>query len=212
MLAMPVFFRSFCCRFAGCLLLLAVMSPSHAGAVEKLRLFVKTTQTGEAPFTQTLSRAGRLEQEASGILQFSRPGKFRWIYQKPHQQQIVGDGDKLWVFDPDLNQVTVKPLKETLGNTPASLLAGSNDLEQYFTLKDDGSDRGVEWLEAKPKEQDNPFRSVRIGFREQVPAAMEMQDHFGNVTLIRFGRFERNSKFAPEHFRFVPPKGADVLQ
>ena len=108
---------------------------------------------------------GKTIQSASGKLVFSRPGKFRWDYQKPYEQLIVGDGKKLWVYDKELNQVTVKKLEGALGSSPAALLAGSNDIEEYYNVNAKGVSRGLDWLEAYPKEQDNMFQKVRMGFK-----------------------------------------------
>lgn len=186
--------------------------PAAASGVERLKNFVQQTQSARASFTQTvLDRNGRPLQQASGTMQFSRPGKFRWVYDKPSEQVIVGDGEKLWVYDNELNQVTVKKLDQSIGASPAALLAGSNEIEAMFSLKDSGRADGLEWLEAQPKGQEGSFQSVRMGFNATALQVMELRDNFGQTTVIRFGPMERNPRIAAEQFRFTPPKGADVI-
>jgi outer membrane lipoprotein carrier protein len=187
-------------------------SVAHADGLDKLKAFVSGTQTMRAGFEQSVvDKNGKKLQAASGTMQFSRPGKFRWEYVKPYKQQIVGDGVKLWIFDPDLNQVTVKKLGDSLGDSPAALLAGNNDLDKYYTLTDAGKLDNVEWLDAVPKNKDTTFERVRMGFSGDALTVMELKDNFGQTTLIRFSSTEKNPKLAGETFKFVPPKGADVV-
>ena len=184
-----------------------------AGAIEKLKAFAAQTQAARTTFTQTVrDKNGSTVQSASGKLTFSRPGKFRWEYEKPYQQTIVGDGDKLWVYDKDLNQVTVKKLSGALGSSPAALLAGSNDIEQYYNLDAKGMKNGLEWLEAFPRDEESMFSKVRMGFKANTLDTMELYDHLGQVTSIRFGQLERNPKIAADLYTFTPPKGADVIE
>ena len=194
------------------LFLLCVTTSAHASSVDSLRAFVRETHTMRAHFTQTvLDRDGRTVSQASGMMAFSRPGKFRWTYDKPYEQVIVGDGAKLWIFDQDLNQVTVRKLDQALGNSPAALLAGNNEIERFFALHDAGSRDGLEWLEATPKAKDTMFAAVRMGFAGTTLKQMELKDGLGQTTIIRFDKLERNPKLAPSQFTFVPPKGADVI-
>lgn len=186
---------------------------AQAGAIERLKTFVSTTRSAQADFTQTVTnKSGARVQSASGLMQFVRPGKFRWVYQKPYEQLIVGDGAKFWMYDVDLNQVTVKKLDAALGSSPAALLAGNNDIERAFELKDVGERDGLEWLEAIPKANDTSFDQIRMGFNAQSDlVAMELRDNFGQQTLLRFANMKRNPPLSPQLFKFVPPKGADVL-
>jgi outer membrane lipoprotein carrier protein len=185
---------------------------SHADSLDKLKAFISGTQTMRASFEQNLTdKNGKKLQAASGTMQFSRPGKFRWEYVKPYKQQIVGDGAKLWIFDPDLNQVTVKKLGDSLGDSPAALLAGNNDLEKYYLLTDAGKLADIEWLEAVPKNKDSTFERMRMGFSGDALTLMELKDNFGQTTLIKFTSLEKNPKLAGDVFKFVPPKGADVV-
>jgi outer membrane lipoprotein carrier protein len=153
----------------------------------------------------------KMLQQATGTMQFSRPGKFRWEYEKPYEQTIVGDGSRLWIYDKDLNQVTVRKLDSALGASPAALLAGSNEIEQNYTLANLGNQEGLDWLEAVPKTRDTAFERIRLGFSKSGLQAMELRDQFGQVTVIRFADLERNPKLSPGTFTFTPPKGADVI-
>lgn len=183
-----------------------------AGAQARLEAFVSGNKALKAEFTQTVfDRAGRRTQEASGELFFSRPGKFRWVYRKPYAQLIVGDGARLWVYDEDLDQVTVRPLDQSIGESPAALLAGDNDIGKLFDLRDVPDRDGLEWLEATPKSREGSFESVRMGFRGNDLAVMELRDNFGQTTLLRFTRLQRNPRLGASLFRFTPPKGADVI-
>lgn len=192
--------------------LLALTGPSAADSKTRLEAFVDGTKGLKASFTQMVfDRAGRKTQEASGNLYFSRPGKFRWVYQKPYAQLIVGDGKKIWIHDEDLDQVTVRKLDQALGDSPAALLAGDNNIEKLFNLKDDGSKEGIEWLAATPKNRDGSFEKVRMGFKGDDLYAMELKDNFGQTTLLRFSNLQRNPPMGASLFRFTPPKGVDVI-
>lgn len=194
------------------ILVLAMASMANAGSIDSLRTFVHDTQTVRAQFSQTvLDRNGRSSSQASGVMAFSRPGKFRWTYDKPYAQLLVGDGAKLWIYDQDLNQVSVRKLDQALGSSPAALLAGNNEIERFFTLTEAGSGEGLDWLEATPKSSDTLFAAVRMGFTGATLKQMELKDSFGQTTIIRFEKLERNPKLPAGLFKFAPPKGADVI-
>jgi outer membrane lipoprotein carrier protein len=183
-----------------------------ASGIDQLRAFVDGARTGKATFRQVVTaKSGRVPQASSGTFAFARPGKFRWSYDKPYAQLLVGDGDKLWIYDRDLNQVVVKKLDRALGATPASLLAGSNAFENNFVLVDGGSADGIDFVEATPKSPDTGFDQIRIGFKDSLPRTMEMHDTFGQVTQLTFDAFERNPAIDAAAFRFTPPPGADVI-
>jgi len=148
---------------------------------------------------------------ATGSFEFSRPNRFRFAYLKPFQQTIVADGEKVWIHDPDLNQVSARRFSQALGATPAALLAGGS-LEQDFELSNLPSKDGLDWAEAKPKARDGAFQSVRVGFRGKDLAALEIVDSFGQKSLLRFDAFAANAPVAAEAFRFTPPPGADVIE
>src|SRR5712664_515428 len=194
------------------LLALLVASGVQAAAIERFKAFVRTTHSARADFEQKVyDRNRKLVQESKGSFVFLRPGRFRWVYDKPVDQLIVGDGERVWIYDRDLNQVTVRKLSKALGSTPAALLAGASDIEAAFELSDAGERDGLEWLEAKPRERDAGFERIRMGFDVSGVRAMELTDHFGQTTRLRFTNLERNPKVDPAEFRFTPPKGADVL-
>jgi chaperone LolA len=193
--------------------LVLLATSASAGPIERLQAFVSQTQSARADFTQkVLDKSGKPVQSSSGKLSFSRPGKFRWEYRKPYEQLIVGDGRKLWVYDKELNQVTVKKLEGSLGSSPAALLAGSNELEEHYNLDAKGAKGGLEWLEAYPRSSDTMFQRVRMGFKGDTLDTMELYDQLGQVTVIRFNRVERNPKLAAGAFDFTPPAGVDVLE
>ena len=194
-------------------LLLLLPLCAHAGAIERLKTFIAGTHSAQADFTQVVvDQNGKRVQSAAGVMQFQRPGKFRWTYQKPYAQIIVGDGVKFWLYDEDLNQVTVKKLDAALGSSPAALLSGNNEIERGFNLKEDGSRDGLEWLQANAKAQDTSFDKIRMGFNAQSElVAMELNDMFGHKTVLRFSNMQHNPKFSAQQFHFTPPQGADVL-
>lgn len=186
---------------------------AQAGAIEKLKTFIGATHSAQANFTQeVLDQNGKRIQSAAGVMQFQRPGKFRWTYQKPYEQIIVGDGAKFWLYDKDLNQVTVKKLDAALGSSPAALLAGNNEIERGFVLKEIGNRDGLEWLQATPKGQDSSFSAVLMGFDAGSGlAVMELNDAFGHKTVLRFSAMQRNPKLPAQQFQFTPPAGADLI-
>jgi outer membrane lipoprotein carrier protein len=192
--------------------LIGGFSPANANGIDRLRAFVDGTKTASADFTQTvIAKSGGKPRLASGRMAFSRPGKFRWTYEKPYYQLIVGDGEKVWVYDKDLNQVTVKKLGKALGGSPAALLAGDNAIEKNFALQDAGKTGSIEWVEARPKSADSSFEHLRLGFADGELRVMELADNFGQLTTLNFDKFDRNPKLDTEQFRFTPPKGADVV-
>ena len=185
---------------------------AHADGLAQLKAFHETTKSGKTAFRQSVAAKGQAEmKESTGTFSFQRPGKFRWAYATPFEQLIVGDGERVWVYDRDLNQVIVRKLDRALGSTPAALLAGGGALETNFELTDGGKRDGLEFVEAKPRAADTGFERVRIGFANNVPRAMELKDTLGNVTTLRFEAFERNSAQDAGQFRYVPPPGADVV-
>jgi len=195
------------------LILFVIPASAHAGAIEKLKTFIAATHSAQANFTQeVLDQNGKRIQGASGVMQFQRPGKFRWSYQKPYEQLIVGDGAKFWLYDVDLNQVTVRKLDKALGSSPAALLSGSNEIERGFTLIESGNKDSLEWLQATPKGQDSSFNQILMAFDAQSElVVMELNDMFGHKTVLRFSAMQRNPKIPEKQFKFTPPKGADVL-
>jgi outer membrane lipoprotein carrier protein len=185
---------------------------AHAAALDQLRSFLTQTTSARGEFAQQVTRGnGGVAQASSGRFSFQRPGRFRWLYEKPYEQLIVADGQKLTLFDKDLNQATVRRLQAALPASPASILFGSNDFEKEFEVTDAGARDGLEWVQARPRAKDTPFERIEIGFRDGLPGAMLLVDSFGNTTRLTFRAVERNPKLAPDTFVFTPPKGADVL-
>jgi len=195
-----------------CVPLLFSARAAEAQSLERFQSYLRTTQSARGEFTQQVfDKDGRLTQQSRGTFAFLRPGRFRWEYLKPHPQVIVGDGQKVWIYDVDLKQVTVRRAARALGSTPAALLAGSSDIERAFEMKEIGERHGLDWLEAVPRERESTFERIRLGFGTSGVEAMELADHFGQTTVLRFSDVERNPQIDPETFRFTPPQGADVL-
>jgi outer membrane lipoprotein carrier protein len=185
--------------------------PAHADATDALRAFVRDTQSGRASFTQTVtSPDGAKKRTSSGQFEFARPGRFRFAYDKPYEQLIVADGQKVWTYDPELKQAVSRTQADALGATPAALLAGDG-LERDFTLKPLPPADGLEWVQALPRASDGAFREVRVGFRGKALAAVDLIDSFGQRSTLRFDAMQVNPALAPERFRFTPPAGADVI-
>jgi len=193
-------------------LALAFSSTAQASGIERLNQFMSATLAATGQFEQRIyDRSRKLVQESRGSLAFARPGKFRWTYSKPYPQLIVGDGARVWVYDQDLNQVTVRKLDQALGATPAALLAGASDALRAFVLKDEGTKDGVEWVEAVPRDKEASFARIRLGFGSSGLERMELNDTFGQTTELRFTALQRNPRVDPALFHFTPPKGADVV-
>ena len=190
----------------------------HASALEQFKSFVSATKAARGEFTQRMVKKDgesgnlKLSNASNGSFQFARPGKFIWIYKKPYEQILQADGEKLFIYDKDLNQVTIKTLGNAIGSSPAAILFGSNDLEKNFTLSEAGMREGIEWLQAIPKAKDTAFEKIGIGLKDGMPVAMELRDSFGQVSLLSFTQIEKNPAMPANQFRFVIPKGADVLQ
>ena len=187
-----------------------------ATALDQFKSFVANTKSASGEFTQRqvkmIDGSAKISNPSSGTFVFARPGKFIWTYQKPYQQIIQADGETLYLYDKDLNQVTTRKLGNALASSPAAILFGSNDLEKSFTLKEVGIKNGLEWLEATPKTKDTSFEQIGIGLRNGIPEAMELRDSFGQVSLLTFKNFAMNPAIKQNHFKFVAPKGADVLR
>lgn len=202
-------------KFAGGLLFsFALMGTAMADAVDKLKQFNQQYKAAECAFYQTvISPEGRIKQEGEGAFAFSRPGKFRWEVKTPFPQLIVSNGKTVSTFDPDLEQVSVRSAEEALANSPSALLFGSKDLSALFELKNatDGAS-GLQWLEARPKSGDQLFDSIRIGFKGDLPEALEIRDSLGQLTRLTFSQWVLDTKRPEAYYEFVAPEGVDVLQ
>lgn len=189
------------------------MAPAQPpGGRESLARFFEKVDRYTAQFTQVLlDEAGEPIQEAKGRLWIERPNKFRWNYETPYKQQIVSDGERLWVYDEDLKQVTVRPLQQGLLETPAALLAGKGRLEERFNVADVGEEGGLEWVELTPKGKDGGFEQVRLGFRQGRLRMFELHDALGQTTRYTLSDGLENQPIAPSRFTFTPPPGVDVV-
>lgn len=184
-----------------------------ADGLDNLRAFVRDVSSARATFTQDVtSPDGAKKKTSSGIFEFTRPNRFRFDYQKPYPQLIVGDGQKVWLHDPDLQQVTVRAMDKALGATPAALLAGQGIDKDFDTQSQPAAD-GLEWVQATPRVKEGAaFASMRMGFRGKDLAVVEIVDNFNQRTTIRFDAMTTNLNFGADHFAFKPPAGASVLE
>jgi outer membrane lipoprotein carrier protein len=200
--------------FAGLVLLLSLPNFAHAGAGRaRLDAFLNGLTTLEANFAQTLvDEKGKAIERSNGIVYLQRPGRFRWNYKQPYQQEIIADGQKVWVYDPELEQVTVKTLDEAVGNTPALLLGGGVKIDEHFLVKEEGSTGGFDWVTLKPKGKSAQYSAIKMGFNTSDLAAMHFTDNLGQTTRILFDGVKRNPRLSVGLFNFKPPPGVDVLE
>jgi outer membrane lipoprotein carrier protein len=193
---------------------------AQASGLDSLENFVKSAKSGRAEFTQVVTGPAREGQgvrskTSSGTFEFARPNRFRFDYRKPFEQTIVADGQTLWMYDVDLNQVTARKQSQVLGSTPAALIAAAPDLgalRKDFDLEAAGEKDGLQWVQATPKVKEGQLHSVRVGFRGNELAALEILDSFGQRSVLTFTKMEINAALSPELFRFKPPQGADVVR
>jgi outer membrane lipoprotein carrier protein len=192
--------------------LVVACATASADAVDTLREFVRDVKSGQAAFTQTVTSAdGKRKKTSSGEFEFARPDRFRFAYKKPFEQLIVADGQKVWMFDPELNQASSRKLGAAIGATPAALLAGAA-LEPEFTLAAEPSSAGLEWALATPRNKEGAFQSMRVGFKGKELAVVEITDNFGQRSRLEFSGFGANTPVLPERFRYVPAPGVDVIE
>ncbi len=209
------------------LLFACCAASAGASGLQSLEAFVKGVKSGRSEFTQVVTAPAKEGQAtraktSSGSFEFSRPNRFKFIYRKPFEQSIVADGQTLWLYDLDLNQVTARKQSQALGSTPAALIAAAPDLRALqadFSLSDAPDKDGLQWLLAIPKSKDGQLQSVRVGFRSRTTAdaipelaALEILDSFGQRSLLSFSRFEVNAALPANSFEFKPPPGADVIR
>jgi outer membrane lipoprotein carrier protein len=198
--------------FASVLALALAAALARGGALDDFHAFSRDTKSARGEFTQVVAdRTGKILRQSSGSFSIARPGKFRWTYVKPYSQLLVGDGQKVWVYDADLKQVTVRPMDKALSATPAALLSGSGEFEKIFTLTELPQADGLAWLGAKPKEPDSGLESARLGFRDGTLAKLEFVDSFGQTTTIDVSQLQKNPRLPADTFQFTPPKGVDVI-
>lgn len=196
------------------MLSLALPLLANASAIEQFKAFAANTKSAKGEFSQQqvkmVDGSPKISKTVSGTFSFARPGKFIWTYLKPYEQVLQTDGDKLYIYDKDLNQVTIRELNGALGASPAAILFGNGELDKNFHLKETGVKQGVEWLEATPKAKDSQFEHIGIGMKDGLPLALELRDSFGQVSLVTLKNVEKNPAFKADQFKFIIPSGADV--
>ena len=195
--------------FAAAMLGLAI-GAAQAGGIDALKKFNDDTDGLSGSFSQTVKNKKKT-QTSGGTFQIMRPGLFRWEYSKPYKQTIVGDGQYIWLYDVDLKQVTKSDQSQAIGDSPASILSDKNALDSSYSLKEDGSGDGIDYVLATPKKNNAGYQFIRIGFKGDTLAAMELKDGFGNQTSIKFNNVNTHPNLSRGNFKFVPPKGVDVL-
>jgi outer membrane lipoprotein carrier protein len=200
--------------------IMTAVTATWAGGMESLEAFVKNVKSGRADFTQTVTAPARDGQPSrakvsTGTFEFQRPGQFKFDYKKPFAQSIVADGQTLWLYDADLNQVTQRAQAQALGSTPAALIAAAPDLralQSEFTLEAAPERDGLQWVKATPKAKDGQLQGIQVGFQGEALAALEIQDSFGQRSVLKFSKVEVNPVLGASTFAFKAPAGADVLK
>jgi outer membrane lipoprotein carrier protein len=200
--------------------IMTAVTATWAGGMESLEAFVKNVKSGRADFTQTVTAPAREGQPSrakvsTGTFEFQRPGQFKFDYKKPFAQSIVADGQTLWLYDADLNQVTQRAQAQALGSTPAALIAAAPDLralQSEFTLEAAPERDGLQWVKATPKAKDGQLQGIQVGFQGEALAALEIQDSFGQRSVLKFSKVEVNPVLGASTFAFKAPAGADVLK
>lgn len=188
-------------------------SASLAGGREALLVFQEQVDTLRADFRQVLrDETGALVEETSGTMALARPDRFRWDYTHPYEQVIVSDGRRVWFYDADLEQVTVKPLDQAVTGSGALLLSGERPIEEVFRVDDMGPAGGLEWVELTPRQSGAGFERLRLAFDGPLPRVMALEDAFGQTTRLEFSAVERNPELPPDAFDFEPPPGVDVIR
>ena len=207
-------------KLFGALALSALTLAAHAGAMESLEGFVRNAKTGKADFTQVITSPGRdggapRTKTSNGFFEFQRPNLFRFEYRKPFEQTIVADGKTVWLHDKDLNQVSQRKQSKVLAQTPAAVIAASPDIETIkrdFDLQALPDAGGMQWVQATPKVKEGQLTSMKVGFRGDQLAALDILDSFGQHSVLTFSGMQLNTGLNAEAFHFQPPKGADVVQ
>lgn len=200
---------------AGCALGLWATGSQAAVTVSgpaALARFFHDVHSYEAQFAQTVyDDQHEVLQTASGRMWIERPDKFRWNYARPNRQVIVGDGHSVWVYDPGLRQVTVRPMSEAVGDTPALILSGKGRLQEHFRIRALGDRGGIAWVDLRPRHRGAGFTDIRLGFAGGLLKRLQLKDSFGQTTDMTLSDYHENRAISPREFQFKPPKGADVV-
>jgi len=202
-------------RFILSLLLLTAVATSQAQEtpVERLKKALQAVTSLEAHFSQmTYDELGNVDHRGTGVFYLQKPGKFRWDYKEPFRQEVVTNGGKVWFYDADLEQVTVKKVDAAIGSTPALLLTGEISVMDNFTLENQGDNEGMSWVRLVPKNEDSGFKYITVGLEKESIAGMELADNFGHLTRIYFQDIQTGVKLDPALFEFKAPKGVDVFE
>lgn len=199
---------------AGILILIICNNATAAdNPLQHLKKFLEHSNSLQADFSQVqVDENGNPGKKSSGVFFLQRPGKFRWDYLKPYNQEIVSNGGKVWFYDKDLEQVTAKRLNDAIGSTPALLLSGEVALENNFTIEKQVFDEGIYWIKLVPKSEESGFKYVLLGLDGDTLAGMELNDNFGQLTRIYFNNVKVGVKFPPTAFEFTPPAGVDTFE
>jgi len=186
---------------------------ADSSELQVLERFIAQAHNIQADFTQiSLDELGQAKQTSTGIFYLQQPGKFRWNYKQPYVQQIVSKEGKVWFYDADLEQVIIKKIDRSIGDTPALLLSGSVKLEEKYTVTQHGQDGDVLWLKLIPKNTESSFKYILVGLKNNVLYGMELSDNFGQLTQIIFSNVTTPNKLDASLFEFVAPEGTDVFE
>jgi len=193
-------------------LTVSAASQAVAGSLDSLDRFYNTVHTYTARFNQVVLDEGLVPiEESSGVMQIARPGRFRWDYEPPNEQTIVGDGTRVWIYDIELEQITVRPQEQSLGRTPATILAGSGDIDASYDVQDLGIAGSQTWVAVKPRDEDSGFNDMRIGFEGDALRTIELVDGLGQTTRITMTEGIENETVDETRFEMIPPEGVDVI-
>jgi len=196
-----------------CLLMMVSTVNAEQASIDQLKSFLASTSSLTAGFKQvTLDENSQPSEISEGEFYLSRPGKFRWSYKKPFIQEIISSAGKVWFYDADLEQVTIKKMDDSLGSTPALLLSGEIELEENFILEQQGVDKDMSWIKLSPKNEDSGFKYILIGLDNGVLGGMELSDNFGQLTRIYFSKVKINPQLEKSVFEFTVPEGVDVFE
>lgn len=190
----------------------AVAASKHDSGLVRFDAFMSEVKTLEAFFTQeVVSENGKIGNMTTGTIKLSRPGKFHWEYANPVPQQIISNGKKVWIYDEQLEQVTIKPINSALGASPAAILTSSRNIKQDFHIKEMPARENMKWVELRPKSSDTDFDRILVGMDDLGVQGMDLYDQFGRRTMIRFQESRVNQPISPGFFNFVPPQGTDII-
>ena len=195
------------------LFLMVVIAKADTAPVQRLEEFISRAKNLQAKFTQTsLDEQGKVIQSSQGDFYLQQPGKFRWNYNSPYAQQIVSKDGKVWFYDADLEQLIIKKIDQSIGDTPALLLSGSVDLNEKYRIVREREDKDILWLKLTPKNTESSFKYILIGLKGEMLYGMELSDNFGQLTQIIFTNITMPKTLAPELFEFVAPEGTDIFE